>query len=56
MLGLETSPVPVMLNFPPVAMVWTLQTDADAGSVWLRQQIRTAMGRTAEANPAGIAA
>ncbi|PZU72030.1 MAG: LysR family transcriptional regulator [Rhizobium sp.] len=56
MLGLEVSPVPVTLNFPPVAMVWTLQTDADAGAVWLRQQIRDTMGRTVDSEVSGIAA
>lgn len=56
MLGLEVSPVPVTLNFPPVAMVWTLQTDADAGAVWLRQQIRETMGRTVDSEVSGIAA
>ena len=56
MLGLEISPVPVTLSFPPVAMVWTLQTDADAGAVWLRQQIREAMGRTVDGGVSGIAA
>ncbi len=56
MLGLEISPVPVTLKFPPVAMVWTLQTDADAGAVWLRQQIRDAMGRTVDCGLSGIAA
>ncbi|KJF73758.1 LysR substrate-binding domain-containing protein [Agrobacterium arsenijevicii] len=56
MLGLEISPVPVTLKFPPVAMVWTLQTDADAGAVWLRQQIREAMGRTVDCGLSGIAA
>ncbi|AYM06127.1 LysR substrate-binding domain-containing protein [Agrobacterium radiobacter] len=56
LLGLEISPVPVALNFPPVAMVWALQTDADAGAVWLRQQIREAMGRTVDGEVSGIAA
>ena len=56
MLGLEISPVPVTLNFPPVAMVWTLQTDADAGAVWLRQQIREAMVRNVDGGVSGIAA
>jgi hypothetical protein len=37
-------------------MVWTLQTDADAGAVWLRQQIRETMGRTVDSEVSGIAA
>ncbi|WP_320198467.1 LysR family transcriptional regulator [Agrobacterium sp. rho-13.3] len=48
LLGLEVSPVPLKLSFPPVAMVWPLQTDSDLGCAWLRQQIREAMLRTNE--------
>ena len=40
LLGLEVSPVPVSLTFPPVRMVWASHTDNDPANVWLRQQIR----------------
>jgi DNA-binding transcriptional LysR family regulator len=56
LLGLEVSPVPLELSFPPVAMVWPLQTDSDLGCAWLRQQIREAMLRTNGSNVAHIAA
>lgn len=48
LLGLEISPVPLGLSFPPVAMVWPLQTNSDLGCVWLRSQIREAILRTDE--------
>jgi LysR family transcriptional regulator, mexEF-oprN operon transcriptional activator len=53
LLGLEVSPVPLELSFPPV---WPLQTDSDLGCAWLRQQIREAMLRTNGSNVAHIAA
>lgn len=56
LLGLEISPVPLALSFPPVAMVWPLQTDSDLGCAWLRSQIREAMLRTNESHVADIAA
>ncbi|WP_105432499.1 LysR family transcriptional regulator [Neorhizobium sp. T6_25] len=56
LLGLEVSPVPLALSFPPVAMVWPLQMDSDPGCRWLRQQIRDAMLRTNGSNVADIAA
>jgi DNA-binding transcriptional LysR family regulator len=56
LLGLEVSPVPLALSFPPVAMVWPLQTDSDLGCAWLRSQIREAMLRTKESHVADIAA
>ncbi|MHC2354912.1 LysR family transcriptional activator of mexEF-oprN operon [Sinorhizobium meliloti] len=56
LLGLQVSPVPLALSFPPVAMVWPLHMDSDLGCAWLRQQIREAMLRTTETNVADIAA
>jgi DNA-binding transcriptional LysR family regulator len=40
LLGLEVSPLPVPLSFPPVNMVWAQHADGDAANAWLRQQIR----------------
>lgn len=40
LLGLEVSPLPVQLSFPPVNMVWAQHADGDAANAWLRQQIR----------------
>ncbi|WP_313615703.1 LysR substrate-binding domain-containing protein [Agrobacterium sp.] len=40
LLGLEVSPLPVSLSFPPVNMVWAQHADGDAANIWLRQQIR----------------
>jgi LysR family transcriptional regulator, mexEF-oprN operon transcriptional activator len=40
LLGLEVSPLPVPLSFPPVNMVWANHADGDAANGWLRQQIR----------------
>jgi DNA-binding transcriptional LysR family regulator len=54
LLGLEVSPVPLALSFPPVAMVWPLHMDSDLGCAWLRQQIREAIPRTTESNVADI--
>jgi DNA-binding transcriptional LysR family regulator len=56
LLGLDVSPVPLALSFPPVSMVWPLQMDSDLGCTWLRQQIREAMMRTNGSNVADIAA
>ncbi len=56
LLGLDVSPVPLALSFPPVAMVWPLQMDSDLGCAWLRQQIREAMMRTNGSDLADIAA
>lgn len=40
LLGLDISPIPVTLNFPPVNMVWAAHADADPVNAWLRQQVR----------------
>lgn len=56
LLGLEVSPVPLALSFPPVAMVWPLQMDSDLGCTWLRQQIREAMLTTNGGNVVDVAA
>lgn len=40
LLGLEVSPLPVPLSFPPVNMVWANHADGDVANTWLRQQIR----------------
>ncbi|MDS7594031.1 LysR family transcriptional regulator [Agrobacterium tumefaciens] len=56
LLGLEVSPVPLALSFPPVAMVWPLHMHTDLGCAWLRQQIREAMLGTNKSNVADIAA
>jgi LysR family transcriptional regulator, mexEF-oprN operon transcriptional activator len=40
LLGLEVSPLPVPLSFPPVNMVWANHADGDAANIWLRRQIR----------------
>jgi len=40
LLGLEVSPLPVSLSFPPVNMVWANHADGDPANAWLRQQIR----------------
>lgn len=56
LMGLEVSPVPLELSFPPVAMVWPLHTDSDLGCAWLRQQIREALLRKNGSNVADVAA
>jgi DNA-binding transcriptional LysR family regulator len=43
LLGLEVSPLPVSLTFPPVNMVWANHADSDAANAWLRQQIRESL-------------
>ncbi|MBB4347172.1 MULTISPECIES: LysR family transcriptional regulator [Rhizobiaceae] len=40
LLGLDVSPLPVSLSFPPVNMVWANHADGDPANAWLRQQIR----------------
>ncbi len=40
LLGLAVSPLPVVLTFPPVNMVWANHADGDPANVWLRRQIR----------------
>ncbi len=40
LLGLDVSPLPVLLSFPPVNMVWANNADGDPANAWLRQQIR----------------
>jgi DNA-binding transcriptional LysR family regulator len=46
LLGLEVSPLPVPLSFPPVNMVWANHADGDAANAWLRQQIRDSLACT----------
>jgi len=46
LLGLEVSPLPVRLSFPPVNMVWANHADGDAANAWLRQQIRDSLACT----------
>ncbi len=46
LLGLEVSPLPVSLSFPPVNMVWANHADGDPANVWLRQQIRESFAST----------
>lgn len=43
LLGLEVSPLPVSLTFPPVNMVWAKHADSDAANYWVRQQIRDSL-------------
>ena len=43
LLGLETSPLPVNLTFPPVKMVWANHADSDPANGWLRKQIRDSL-------------
>ncbi|MEV4605921.1 LysR family transcriptional regulator [Neorhizobium sp. LMR1-1-1.1] len=40
LLGLDVSPLPVSLSFPPVNMVWANHADGDPANAWLRQQTR----------------
>lgn len=40
LLGLDVSPLPVLLSFPSVNMVWANHADGDPANAWLRQQIR----------------
>lgn len=47
LLGLEVSPLPVHLTFPPVKMVWANHADSDPASGWLRHQIRDSLACTA---------
>lgn len=47
LLGLEISPLPVSLTFPPVKMVWANHADSDPANGWLRQQIRDSLVCTA---------
>ncbi|CAH0342924.1 LysR family transcriptional regulator [Rhizobium sp. CECT 9324] len=46
-LGLEVSPLPVSLSFPPVKMVWANHADSDPANGWLRHQIRDSLACTA---------
>lgn len=46
LLGLEVSPLPVSLTFPPVNMVWANHADGDPANGWLRQQIRDSFACT----------
>lgn len=46
LLGLEVSPLPVSLTFPPVNMVWANHADGDPANGWLRQQIRDSFAYT----------
>lgn len=46
LLGLEVSPLPVSLSFPPVNMVWANHADGDPANAWLRQQIRNVFALT----------
>lgn len=46
LLGLEVSPLPVSLSFPPVNMVWANHADGDPANAWLRQQIRESFAST----------
>jgi LysR family transcriptional regulator, mexEF-oprN operon transcriptional activator len=43
LMGLQSSVLPVALNFPPVEMAWARHADKDPASMWLRQQIRSGM-------------
>ena len=43
LLGLEVSPIPVRLTFPPVKMVWANHADSDPANGWLRHQIRDSL-------------
>lgn len=43
LLGLEVSPLPLSLTFPPVKMVWANHADSDPANGWLRQQIRESL-------------
>ena len=38
--GLTVSPVPLKMQVAPVAMVWSARADREAGSLWLRTQIK----------------
>lgn len=44
LFGLAFCEMPIALSFPPVTMSWAVWTDKDVGLVWLREQIRLAMG------------
>lgn len=46
LLGLEVSPLPISLSFPPVNMVWANHADGDPVNQWLRQQIRESFAST----------
>lgn len=58
MLGLQVSPVPLDLRFPPVAMTWAAHADNDPASVWLRKQIRSILDPSSahDAGPEQVAA
>lgn len=43
LLGLEISPLPISLTFPPVNMVWAIHAEGDPANSWLRQQIRDSL-------------
>jgi LysR family transcriptional regulator, mexEF-oprN operon transcriptional activator len=47
--GLTLSPVPLKLRLPAVAMVWPLQLDRDAASVWLRALVADILQTTERA-------
>ncbi len=47
LLGLDVSPLPVRLSFPPVKMVWANHADSDPANGWLRQQIRNSLACSA---------
>ncbi|MDK1490091.1 LysR family transcriptional regulator [Sinorhizobium sp. 7-81] len=56
LLGLEVSPVPLALRFPPVTMVWPLHSDNDPAGVWLRQHIRACLSASVPQLPHPLAA
>lgn len=47
--GLTLSPVPLKLRLPAVSMVWPLQLDRDAASVWLRTLVAEILQTTERA-------
>ncbi|WP_104204297.1 LysR family transcriptional regulator [Billgrantia saliphila] len=56
MLGLQVSPVPLALNFPPVNMIWPVHVDKDPSLVWLRAQIRQVLSGLASDPSVAVAA
>jgi LysR family transcriptional regulator, mexEF-oprN operon transcriptional activator len=46
--GLTVSPVPLKMQVAPVAMVWSARADREAGSLWLRTQIKQILVGNAE--------
>lgn len=47
--GLTLSPVPLELRLPAVSMIWPLQLDRDAASVWLRTLVADILRTTERA-------